>query len=65
MKRQVSLISKISYKGDYNDSLIYFSRNTFGYSCFKVLLENGWNSKQMITEGEGCYSTGDDSARLP
>ena len=27
----------------------------------KVLLENGWNSKQMIKKGEA----GDDSARLP
>ena len=27
----------------------------------KVRLENGWNSKRMITEG---YSAGDNSARL-
>ena len=32
----------------------------------KVLLENGWNSKQMITYGRrSCFSAGDDSARLP
>ena len=31
----------------------------------KVLLENGWNSKQMITEGEAANYVVDDSARLP
>ena len=31
----------------------------------KVLLENGWNSKKMITEGEAAIPcTGDDSASL-
>ena len=34
------------------NSTIVFNRKCFSYFSIKVLLENGWNSKRMITEGD-------------